>query len=98
MMMRMMMCFPCREKDDEDVDDDEEEDDCEDDDELPMQGCVMRDRGEFSSGGYSERRDCSIAPSSKYNDTHDRDDDEYVQSGSPTECTGMYTTGLSKTK
>ena len=26
----------------------------EDDDELPMQGCVMRDRGEFSSAGYSE--------------------------------------------
>ena len=49
-------------------DDDDGDDDDDDDDGLPMQGCVMRDRGEFSSGGYSERRDCSIACRSKYND------------------------------
>ena len=35
-------------------DDDDGDDDDDDDDGLPMQGCVMRDRGEFSSGGYSE--------------------------------------------
>ena len=44
----------------------------------------MRDRGEFSSGGYSGSGDCSIERRSKHNDTHDWDDDEFVKSGSPT--------------